>query len=87
MMYFNINAIQTKGQNDHNFITLGKISEQEKIEIIKLGFQRNQEEKISLKKYYEGKRESTLFESKGYQIKYDTTRKTKLYLQSGWRDD
>jgi hypothetical protein len=72
---------QTKVQNDHNFITLGKISEQEKFEIIKLGFQLNQDGKISLKKYYEEKGEHTLFESKGYQIKYDTIRKTQLYQQ------
>ena len=55
MMYFNITATQTKGQNDHNFITLRKISEQEKVDIIKLGVQRNQEKKISLKNYYQGK--------------------------------
>ena len=76
-----IAATQTKGQNDHNFITLGKISEQEKVEIIKVGFQRNQDKKISLKKYYQGKGKYTLFESKGYQIKYDTIRRTKLYQQ------
>lgn len=63
------------------FITLGNISEQEKVEIIKLGFQRNQEKKISLKNYYQGKGESTLFQWKGYQIKYDTIRKTKVYQQ------
>jgi hypothetical protein len=42
-----------------------------------------------LKKYYEGKREYTLFEWKGYQIKYDTIRKTKLYQQLTFecRDD
>jgi hypothetical protein len=74
-------ASQTKGQNEHHFITLGKISEQEKVEIIKLGFQRNQKKKISLKNYYQGKGESTLFEWKGYQIKYDTIRKTKVYQQ------
>ena len=72
---------QAKAQTEHNFITLGKISEQEKVEIIKLGFQLNQDEKISLKKYYEEKGEFTLFEWKGYQIKYDTIRKTKLYQQ------
>jgi len=33
------------------FITLGKISEQEKIEIIQRGFQLQAEGKISLKKY------------------------------------
>ena len=77
----NITTTQTNVQNEHNLIPLGSISEQEKIEIIKLGFQLNQEGKISLKKYYEGKGEYTLFESKGYQIKYDTIRKTKLYQQ------
>jgi hypothetical protein len=76
-----LTASQTKGQNEHHFITLGKISEQEKVEIIKLGFQRNQEKKISLKNYYQGKGESTLFQWKGYQIKYDTIRKTKVYQQ------
>ena len=75
---YNIPSTQTKAQNEHNFITLGKISEQEKIEIIKLGFQLNQEGKISLKKYYKGKGEYTLFEWKGYQMKYDTIRKTNL---------
>ena len=65
----------------HNFITLRKISKQEKNDIIKLGFRLNQEGRISLKKYYEGKGEDTLFEWKGYQIKYDTIRKTKLYQQ------
>ena len=74
-------ATQIKAQNEHNLITLGKILEQEKFEIIELGFRLNQEGKISLKKYYEGKGEDTLFESKGYQIKYDTIRKTKLYQQ------
>lgn len=81
MMYFNITATQTKGQNDHNFITLGKISEQAKVEITKLGFQRTQEKKISLKNYYQGKGEFTLFEWKGHQIKYEAIRKTKLYKQ------
>jgi hypothetical protein len=81
MMYFNITATQTKGQNDPNFITLGKISEQAKVEITKLGFQRTQEKKISLKNYYQGKGKFTLFEWKEYQIKYDTIRKTKVYQQ------
>jgi hypothetical protein len=74
-------ATQTKGKNGCNFITLGKISKQEKVEIIQLGFQLNQEGKISLKKYYQGKGRYTLFEWKGYQIKYDTIRKTKVYQQ------
>lgn len=76
-----ITATQTRGQNDPNFVTLGKISEQEKVDIIRLGFQRNQEKKTSLKNYYQGKGEFTLFQWKGYQIKYDTVRKTELYQQ------
>ena len=60
---------------------MGKISEEEKIEIIKIGFRLNQEGKISLKKYYESKQEHSLFQSKGYKIKYETIRRTKLYQQ------
>jgi hypothetical protein len=80
---------QAKAETEDNFISLGKISEQEKVDIIQLGFQLNGEGKISLKKYYEGKGESTLFEWKGYQIKYDTIRKSKLYqqLKFGLGDD
>jgi hypothetical protein len=48
---------------------LGKISEKEKIEIIKLGFQRQAEGKISLNKYYESKDPNSLFQLKGYSIK------------------
>ena len=47
---YNLSSDQSKAQNQPNFITLGKISEVEKIEIIKLGFQLQAEGKISLKK-------------------------------------
>jgi hypothetical protein len=60
---------------------LGKISEQEKREIIQTGFRINQEGKISLKKYYQSKQEFILFQSKGYFIKYESIRRTKLYQQ------
>jgi hypothetical protein len=76
---YNLSLNQEKALNEPNFITLGKISEEEKIEIIKLGFQLNQEGKISLKKYYEGTGESSLFQLKGYSIKYESIRRTKLY--------
>jgi len=83
---YNIHSNQKKGLteatqrgNQSNFITLGKISEQEKIEIIQTGFQRQAEGKISLKKYYEGTEIHSLFQSKGYSIKYETIRRTKLY--------
>ena len=61
------------------FITLGTISEQEKIEIIQRGFQLQAEGKISLKKYYESTDPNSLFQSKGYSIKYESIRRTKLY--------
>lgn len=62
-----------------NFITLGDISEQEKIEIIKTGFQLQAEDKLSLKGYYESTDPKSLVQSKGYFIKYETIRKTVLY--------
>jgi hypothetical protein len=62
-------------------MTLEKISEEDKVEIIKLGLLTSQKGKLSLKKYYEGKKEYTLFEWKGYQIKYNSIRKTKVYQQ------
>jgi hypothetical protein len=58
---------------------LGKISEQERVEIIKKGFQLQAEGKISLKKYYQSTDPDSLFQSKGYFIKYDSIRRTELY--------
>jgi len=65
--------------NELNFIPLGDLSEDEKIEIIQLGFQLNQERKISLKNYYESTQEHSLFHLKGYRIKYESIRRTTLY--------
>ena len=76
---YNISSNQEKAQNRLNFITLGTISEQEKIEIIQRGFQLQSEGKISLKKYYESTDPNSLFQSKGYSIKYESIRRTKLY--------
>ena len=72
-----------KAQNRANFKTLAKILEEEKIEIIKLGFQLQaiakqyvallREGKIFLKKYYEGVSEAnSLFQLRGYRIKYES---------------
>jgi hypothetical protein len=75
---YNIPSIDNTNQNRANFITSednfvgevwqspGKISEDEKIEIIKKGFQ-----------------------LKGYSIKYEGIRKSKLYkqLKIGWEAD
>ena len=52
-----------------------------KIEIIQTGFRLNQEGRISLKKYYESTDPNSLFQHKGYSIKYETIRRTKLYQQ------
>ena len=76
---YNLSSNQDKGLNGANFITLGNLSEQEKIEIIQTGFRLNQERKISLKNYYEGTEEYSLFQHKGYNIKYESIRRTKLY--------
>ena len=90
---YNLSSNQNKGLNQPNFITSednkvvdvwqspGKISEAEKIEIIKLGFQRQAEGKISLKKYYESTDPYSLFQYKRYSIKYEAIRKNKLYKQ------
>jgi hypothetical protein len=78
---YNIASNQDKGLNGQNFIPLGKISEEDKIQIIKTGFRLNQEGKISLKKYYESTDPNSLFQSKGYFIKYESIRRTKLYQQ------
>lgn len=67
--------------NEPNFVTLRNIPEQEKIKIIQLGFQLNQEGKISLKKYYEDIGKYSLFQWKGYSIKYESIRRTKFYQQ------
>ena len=78
---YNISSNQKKGLNGSNFITLGRIPEQERIEIIQRGFQLQAEGKISLKKYYEGTETDSLFQLKGYPIKYEAIRKNKFYQQ------
>ena len=78
---YNLSLNQEKELNQYNFITLGKISEADKIEIIQLGFQLQSQAKISLKKYYESTDPNSLFQLKGYSIKYETIRRTKLYQQ------
>ena len=78
---YNIPSNQDKGLNEPNFITLGKIPEEEQKEIIKTEFERQAEGIISLKEYYESKDPYSLFQSKGYRIKYESIRKNNLYKQ------
>ena len=54
---YNMHSNQNKAQNEKTFVTLGKISEQEKVNIIEKGFQLQAEGRISLKKYYESTEE------------------------------
>jgi hypothetical protein len=68
---------QIQAQNGANFVTLSQISEKERIEIIKTGFQLQAQGKLSFKKYSQSTEELSLFQWKGYSIKYE--RRTKLY--------
>lgn len=52
-----LSSNQNTTQNGSIFVNLRKISEPERVEIIKKGFQINQQGKISLKKYSEGTQE------------------------------
>ena len=74
-----------KSRNSNQFrqIKMDRISLlwQERIEIIQRGFQLQAEGKISLKKYYEGTETDSLFQLKGYPIKYEAIRKNKFYQQ------
>jgi hypothetical protein len=74
-------ALKMDDKAHPNFVILSKISEEDKNEILQTGFRLNQEGKISLKKYYEGTGEYSLFESKRYSIKYESIGRTKLYQQ------
>ena len=76
---YNMPSNKKKSLNEQNFITLSKITEQERIEIIQTGFQLQAQETISLKKYYESKDPNSLFQLKGYSIKYESIRRTSLY--------
>jgi hypothetical protein len=78
---YNLPLNQEKGLNEHNFITLKTIPEQERIQIIQTGFQRQAQGIISLKKYYQSTDPYSLFQLKGYNIKYESIRRTKLYQQ------
>lgn len=51
------------------------------IEIIETGFPLNQQDKISLKKGPKSLEEYSLFQRKGYSIKYEIIRRTNFYQQ------
>ena len=62
-----------------DYMTVSKLSEDEKIEIMQLSFQLQAEKKISLKKYYQSREPYSLYRLKGYHIKFESIRKNKLY--------
>ena len=72
-------ANQKKAQNEDDFTTLSKISEEDKIQIFKTGFRLKLEGKISLKKYYESKDPNSLFQLDNMRIKYESVRRNKLF--------
>ena len=76
---YNTTSNQNEDQKKHKFKTYGKISEEERIEIIQRGFQLNKEGKITLKKYYESTEEHSLFQFKGYSTKYGVIRNKELF--------
>ena len=65
--------------DDSTFQNLKNISDTEKQEIIQKGFELQAEGIISLRDYYEGDQKNTLLNLKGYRIKYESVRRTKLY--------
>lgn len=62
-----------------NFKSLKDITEEQLIEIIKTGFRLNKKAQISIRNYYEGTEDCSLLKMKGYSIKHETIRRTKLY--------
>ena len=72
-------GVYSKG--NHPFRVLSQISEEDLKNIIQEVFQLQAEGRISLKKYYESTDPDSLFQSKGYSIKYESIRRTKLYQQ------
>ena len=59
----------TPSNQQSNFVGVANLFEADKIESSKLGCQRNQKGKVSLKKYYQSTEECSLFKLKRYSIK------------------
>jgi hypothetical protein len=76
-----IQYLENSQSNDSIFQNLKNISDTEKEEIIKKGFQLQSEGRISLKDYYEGNKKNSLLKFKGYRIKYQSVRRSKLYKE------
>lgn len=71
--------INRRDEDEDDYMTLSQLSEDEKIEIIKLSLQLQAEKKISLKKYFQSRDSYSLYQLKGYRLKSESIRKNKLY--------
>ena len=78
----NLKSIETTEQDNlnSNFISLKEIDLKDKIDIIGVGFDLNRANKISLKNFYETTGEFSLFQIRGYRIKYNSIRRDKDYI-------
>jgi hypothetical protein len=70
---------ETKNSKDSGFRSLAQIPDPEKIEIIKKAFEFESEGEISLRDFYEGDDELSLSQWKGYQIKFQNIKRSKIY--------
>lgn len=61
------------------FKTIKEIPNEEFAEIIREGFSLQTENEITLKEYYEGEGEFTLFSFKNFKMKYDSVRRAAIY--------
>lgn len=67
--------------NDSHFKTPQEIPNEELTKAIKIGFQLNKDKKISLKEYYEGAGEHSLYQLAGISLKFETIRQKDLYKE------
>ena len=70
--------ISSQNSSQLNFQNLKEIPDEEKREIIKKGLELQRKNLISLKDYYEGDCEESLIQFKGYRVKYENIRRTRI---------
>lgn len=73
-------SLSNKSFKQQEFYLLSQLDEETQIAIIQEGFQFLRRRQIKLKEYYEGtSNKYSLFNLRGFSIKYDTIRKSDLY--------
>lgn len=73
--------ISSQNSSQLKFQNLKEISDEEKKEIIKKGLELQRKNLITLKDYYEGDCEGSLIQFKGYRVKYENIRRTRIYKE------